>query len=74
MLKTGRDLWFLKIDRFSSGNVNMAKICERLLSINIVQEKRRDLFDPQRVNLLGEYSICMVDLLETPGVIVFFFT
>ena len=51
----------------------MAKISERLLSINIVREKRRDLFDPQRVNLLGEYSICMVNLLGTRRVIVFFF-
>ena len=51
----------------------MAKISERLLSINIVREKRRDSFDPQRVNLLGEDSICMVNLLETPRVIVFFF-
>ena len=54
----------------------MAKISQRLLSINIVREKRRDLFDPQRVNLLGEYSICMVNLLETPRVTyiyIFFF-
>ena len=51
----------------------MAKIYERLLSTNILREKGRDSFDPQRVNLLGEDSICMVNLLETPGVIVFFF-
>ena len=51
----------------------MAKISERLLSKNILREKRRDSFDPQRVNLLGEDSICMVNLLETPRVIVFFF-
>ena len=38
----------------------MAKISERLLSTNILREKRRDSFDPQRVNLLGEDSICMV--------------
>ena len=50
----------------------MAKIYERLLSTNILREKRRDSFDPQRVNLLGEDSICMVNLLETPRVIVFF--
>ena len=30
-------------------------------------------FDPQRVTLLGEDSICMVNLLETPRVIVFFY-
>ena len=51
----------------------MAKIYERLLSRNILREKRRDWFDPQRVNLLGEDSICMVNLLETPRVIVFFY-
>ena len=51
----------------------MAKIYERLLSKNILREKRRDSFDPQRVNLLGEDSICMVNLLVIPQVIVFFF-
>ena len=51
----------------------MAKIYERLLSTNILRQKRRDSFDPQRVNLLGEDSISMVNLLETPQVIVFFF-
>ena len=50
----------------------MAKIYERLLSTNILREKRRDSFDPQRVNLLGEYSIFMVNLVEIPRVIVFF--
>ena len=51
----------------------MAKIYERLLSKNILREKRRDSFYPQRENLLGEDSICMVNLLRTPRVIVFFF-
>ena len=51
----------------------MAKIYERLLSTNILREKRRHSFDPQRVILLGKDSICMVNLLETPRVIVFFF-
>ena len=51
----------------------MAKIYERLLSTNILREKRRHSFDPQRVTLLGKDSICMVNLLETPRVIVFFF-
>ena len=50
----------------------MAKIYERLLSTNILREKRRHSLDPQRVTLLGEDSICMVNLLETPRVIVFF--
>ena len=51
----------------------MAKSYERLLSTNILREKRRDSFDPQRVNLLGEDSICMVNLLEIPQVVIFFF-
>ena len=41
----------------------MAKIYERLLSKNIPREKRQDSFDPQRVNLLREDSICKVNLL-----------
>ena len=73
MLKIDGDLQFLKDDCFSSGNVNTAKIYERLLSTNILWKKRRDLFDPQRENLLGEDSICMVKVLEIPQVIVFFF-
>ena len=44
----------------------MAKIYKRLLSKNILREKRRDSFDPQRVNLLDEDSICMVNLLVIP--------
>ena len=51
----------------------MAKSSERLLSTNILREGTRDSFDPQRVNLLGEDSICMVNLLEIPRVIVFLF-
>ena len=51
----------------------MAKIYERLLSTNILPGKTRHSFDPQRVTLLGEDSICMVNLLETPPVIIFFF-
>ena len=52
----------------------MAKVYERLLSTNILREKRRDSFDPQRVILLGEDIICMVHLLEIPRVIVFLIT
>ena len=44
----------------------MAKIYEGLLSKNIPREKRQDSFDPQRVNLFGEDSICMVNLLVIP--------
>ena len=72
MLKIDGDLQFLKDDRFSSGNVNMAKIYEGLLSKNILREKREDTFDPQRVNLFGEDSICMVNLLVIPQKIVLF--
>ena len=50
----------------------MAKVYERLLSTNILREKRRDSFDPNRVILLGQNIICMVSLLEIPRVIVFF--
>ena len=52
----------------------MAKIYEGLLSTNILRGKRRHLFYPQCVTLLGEDSICMVNLLETPQIIVFFIT
>ena len=65
-------IYSLKDDRFSSGNVNMSRIYERLLSKNILREKRRDLFDPQCVNLLGEDGICMVNLLVIPQKIVCF--
>ena len=51
----------------------MAKIYERLLSTIKLRENRRDSFDPQRENLLGEDGICMVNLLEIPEVIFFFF-
>ena len=50
----------------------MAKIYEGLLSKNIPQEKRQDSFNPQRVNLLGVDSICMVNLLVIPQKIVLF--
>ena len=36
-------------------------------------EKRRDSFDPQCVNLLGEDGICMVNLLVIPQNIVVVF-
>ena len=51
----------------------MAKIYERLLCKNILREKRWDSFDPEGVNLLGEDSICMVNLLVIPQKILFFF-
>ena len=45
---------------------------ERLLSKNILGKKRRDSFDPQRVNLLGEDRICMANLLVISQKIVVF--
>ena len=51
----------------------MAKIYERLLSTNVLREKKLHSFDTQRITLLGKNSICMVNLLETPRVIVFFY-
>ena len=51
----------------------MAKVYERLLSTNILREKRRDSFDPQRVILLGKDIISMVNLLEISRVIFFFY-
>ena len=50
----------------------MTKSYQRLLSKNIPREKRQDSFDPQRVNLFGEDSTCMVNLLEIPQKLVFF--
>ena len=51
----------------------MAKIYERLLSKNIPREKRQDSFDPHCLNLLGEDSICMANLLIIPQKIVVVF-
>ena len=51
----------------------MAKIYERFLSTIKLRENRRGSFDPQRENLLGEDTIPLVILLETPRVIVFFY-
>ena len=57
---------------FPQGTLIRAKIYERLLSTIKLRENRRDSFDPQRENLLGEDSICMANLLEVPEVIFFF--
>ena len=51
----------------------MAKIYQRLLSKNIPREKRQNSFDPQRITLFGEDSICMVNLLVIPLKIVVVF-
>ena len=37
------------------------------------REKRQDFFDPRRINLLGEDSICMGNLLVIPQKIVVVF-
>ena len=44
----------------------MAKIYERLLSKNIPRKTRQDSFDPKRVSLSGEDSMCMVSLPVIP--------
>ena len=41
--------------------------------MNTLRGKRQDSFDPQRVNLLSEDSICMVNLLVILQKIVFFY-
>ena len=51
----------------------MAKIYQRLQSKNVPREKRQEFFDPQSVNLLGEDSMCMVNLLIIPQKIVVFY-
>ena len=52
----------------------MAKIYEHFLSKNIPRQKGQESFNPQRVNLLGEDSICMVNLLViTQKIVVFFY-
>ena len=51
----------------------MAKIDEHLLCKNIPREKRQHSFNPQRINFLGEDSICMVNLLVIQLNIVFFY-
>ena len=50
----------------------MAKIYELSPVYEHITGKRRESFDPQRENLLGEDSICMVNLPEIPRLIVFF--
>ena len=52
-------------------------IWQRLTNVSCLRtchgKKRQDSFDPQRINLLGKDSICMVNLLVIPQKIVFFF-
>ena len=72
LLKIDRELCFLKVERFIFGNVNIAKIYERLLSTNISEKKRRDSFHARSLNLLGDDGICMVNRMEIPGMITCF--
>ena len=72
MLKTHCELYFLKVERFSFGNVKRAKLSERLLSTIYHTNKKWDSFDPRGLNLLRENSICMVNLLEISPMTVFF--
>ena len=51
----------------------MTKIYERVLSKNIPREKRQDSFNSQRINLLFEDTVCIVNLLVIPKKIVCFF-
>ena len=53
----------------------MAKIYQRLRTKNIPRKKRQDSVDPQRVNLFGEDSMCMVNLLviQQKIVVVFYY-
>ena len=54
----------MKVKRLFFGNVNMAKIYERLLSSNIRQGKSWDWFDPRGQNLSAEDSNCVVEHLQ----------
>ena len=51
----------------------MAKIYESFLSTIIPQGKNWVSFDPRSQTLSGEDSTCMVDRLEIPRVVDFFF-
>ena len=52
----------------------MTKIYQRLLSKNVARGKRQASFDPQRVNLLGKDSMCIVNLLVILQKTFFFIT
>ena len=71
--KIERDLYLLRVDRFSFGNANMAKIHQSFLSTIIPQEKDLDSFDPRSQILSGKESTRMVDRLVIPRVVDCFF-
>ena len=73
MLKTDCELYFLKVERFSFGNVKKGKAFRTSpVDKHTTPTKSRDSFDPQSLNLLREDSICMVNLLEISRMTVFF--
>ena len=57
---------FLRMTVFPQGTL----IWQRFTKVSCLRtyhgKKRQNSFDPQRVNLLGEDSICMVNLLVIP--------
>ena len=73
LLKIERDLQLSKVNRFSCAKANMAKIYESFVSTIIPQGKNWVSFDPQSQTLSGEDGTWMVDRLEIPRVVDFFF-
>ena len=54
----------MKVKRLSFRNVNLAKIYERLLSLNIRQGKSWDWLDPRGQNLSAEDINCVLEHLQ----------
>ena len=73
LLKIKRNSQLSKIDRFFFGNANMTKIYSRSLSTIIPQRKDWFSFDPPSQTRSGEDSSSMVNRLEIPSVVNFFF-
>ena len=50
-------------------------IWQRFTNVSCLQTYfwKKGSFDPERENLLGEVSICLINLRETPQVMVFFY-
>ena len=62
-----------KVNRFSFAKANIAKIYESFLSTIIPQGKNWVSFDPRSQTLSGEDSTWMVDRLEIPRAVDYFF-
>ena len=73
LLKIERDLLLSKVNRFSFAKANMAKIYESFLNTIIPQGKNWVSFDLRSQTLSGEDSTWMVDRLEIPRLVDFFF-